>query len=70
MTAATATPAAGVTGAAVPAMGQLLLMAGRLLVGAAESVVVVMLARIWRKGPDAADGSRNGADGAKTPASG
>jgi signal peptidase I len=38
--------------------------------GAPGVLVVVMLARIWRKGPDAADGSRNGADGAKTPASG
>lgn len=57
------------TGTAVPAKGQLLLKAGRLLVRTAESVVFVMLARIWRKGPDAADGSRNGADGAKTPAS-
>jgi hypothetical protein len=62
MTAA-ATPPVGVTGAAVPAKGQVLLKACRL-------PVVVMLARIWRKGPDAADGSRNGADGAKTPASG
>ncbi|MFE4837639.1 signal peptidase I [Arthrobacter sp. NPDC056691] len=38
--------------------------------GAPAVVVFVMLARIWRKGPDAADGSRNGADGAKTPAAG
>jgi hypothetical protein len=62
MTAA-ATPAAGETGTAVPAKGQLLLKAGRLL-------VFVMLAKIWWKGPDAADGPRNGADGAQRPASG
>lgn len=29
-----------------------------------------VLASIWRKGPDAADGAGNGADGAKTPAAG
>ncbi|MFC9352810.1 signal peptidase I [Arthrobacter sp. NPDC057013] len=33
-------------------------------------LVFGMLGRIWWKGPDAADGSRNGADGAKTPAAG
>jgi signal peptidase len=33
-------------------------------------LVLGMLARILRKGPDAADGSGNGVDGAKTPAAG
>ena len=67
MTAAAATPAAGVTGTAVPAKGQLLLMA--LTYGVPGMLVFVTLARIWRKGPDAVDGSGNGADGAQTPAS-
>jgi signal peptidase I len=38
--------------------------------GVPGMLVFVMLARIWRKGPDAADESGNGADGAKTPAAG
>lgn len=35
-----------------------------------RAAVLGMLARIWRKGPDAADGSGYGAEGAKTPAAG
>jgi signal peptidase I len=66
----------GVHAATVPHLGAAIrtlrepavLMA--LTYGAPGVLVFVMLARIWRKGPDVADGSRNGADGAKTPASG
>ncbi|MFP3460537.1 signal peptidase I [Arthrobacter globiformis] len=38
--------------------------------GVPGMLVFMMLARIWRKGPDAADESKSGADGAKTPAAG
>ena len=38
--------------------------------GVTGVLILGMLARICRKGPDAADGSGNGADGAKTPAAG
>ncbi|MFE4543374.1 hypothetical protein [Arthrobacter sp. NPDC056727] len=55
--------------AAIPALREpAVLMA--LTYGAPGILVFALLARIWRKGPDAADGPRDGADGEKPPADG
>ncbi|MET3935940.1 hypothetical protein [Arthrobacter sp. OAP107] len=67
-----AAPAKGqplLSGTAIQALREpAVLMA--LTYGVPGVLVLRMLARIWRKGPEAADGSGNGAGGAKTPAAG